>query len=177
MVIQTITDTYSLLSDLDGVKEHMYLLMDGARFDNIHRFLYEHEDFPDYTALYKGTNYETCKEVSPCIAKVPNPSCTLLKWYVERGADEDKAVILVSKLGTDELAEYYQQFLEAQLPDGKTVLFRFYDPTVLCVLITKPQHSVTKRILEPLTTLYWKEDGFFKKFDTGQSEVVDDDRA
>jgi hypothetical protein len=146
-------------SDTDST---VYLLMDGARFKNIHAFIYKKEDLPDYHALYRGTFLEKAVEVSPCLVRVQDMYGELLRWYVEEGANEKKAMLIVSDVGINDLTRHFQNFLEARLPSNKIVLFRFYDPGVFHAMAHLHKKQQIAALLEPCTGIYWKiEDAYY----------------
>ncbi len=115
------------LKNADALEEHMaahtreggkvYLLLDGARFDDIHAFIYRTDQSPEYIPLYRGTYFESVLEVSPCLALALDEDAPLLRWALREGMAEGKAMLIVADLGLEELAAHFQNFLEAKLPN------------------------------------------------------------
>lgn len=50
-------------------------------------------------------------------------------WRTE-GDGRNWGILMQSPLPLDDLKRHFKKFLNAMLPDGQTVLFRFYDPRV-----------------------------------------------
>ncbi|SFK42278.1 protein of unknown function [Desulfomicrobium apsheronum] len=162
MDIQNMDAAFDLLGTLAGNPNNIYLLMDGARFKNIHAFIYEHEDNPDYIPLYRGTYYESLVEVSPCLVRIKDMHRGLMPWFVRQGADELKALALVSTLPLKDLAEHFRTCLEANLPNQGLALFRFYDPSVMVMLASPALQQQAAFVFKHVSEMYWKIDGAYK---------------
>lgn len=59
-----------------------------------------------------------------------NASEPLTTAWRSEGEGHNWGILMQSTLRLDELKRHFKKFLNAMLPDGQTVLFRFYDPRV-----------------------------------------------
>jgi hypothetical protein len=162
MDIQNMGPDFDLFRTIGGNPNNIYLLMDGARFGNIHALIYEHEDNPDYIALYRGTYYESLVGVSPCLVRIQGMHSGLMPWFVRQGADELKALALVSALPLKDLAEHFRTCLEAKMPNQDIALFRFYDPSVMAMLASPAMQQQSDFVFKHVSEMYWKIDGRYR---------------
>lgn len=147
---------FDILVALRRQQSNIYLLIDGARFKNIHAFIYEQEERPDYIPLYRGTYFETALEVSPCLVRITNIKVGLLPWFAKDTEDKRNAMLLVSDLSLKDLAVHFQEYLEAKLPNYDVVLFRFYDPQIFEVITNHMNDPHVIKMLTPIKLAYWK---------------------
>jgi len=147
---EKITRVLQQFSEHDG-----YLLLDGARFEDIYAFLYKNYNHPTYIALYKGTYFESTMEGGPFLVQLQGQNDKLLSWYTESGDDAMKGLLLVSQLNLQDLAGHFHQFLKARRPNNEIVLFRFYDPDTFQALV--PLRDKLANLLKPLPHVFWKK--------------------
>ena len=162
MILSHKDEYFNIQQTLMRENSNIYLLMDGARFKNIHAFIYEQEERPDYIPLYRGTYFETALEVSPCLVRITNMEVGLMPWFVRETEDKRKAMLIVSDLPLNDLAIHFQEYLEAKLPNYDIVLFRFYDPKIFEVIMNHINDPYVIRILTPIKFAYWKSQESYK---------------
>ncbi|GAB6111052.1 DUF4123 domain-containing protein [Desulfomicrobium salsuginis] len=162
MILHQMNADFDILVALRRQQGNIYLLMDGARFKNIHAFIYEQEERPDYIPLYRGTYFETALEVSPCLVRITNREDGLLPWYAGETEDKRKAMLLVSDLPLKDLTVHFQEYLEAKLPNYDVVLFRFYDPKIFEVIANHMNDPHVIKMLTPIKLAYWKSQENYK---------------
>lgn len=160
MKVAAVSSVDTIYSALQRHEHNVYLLLDGARFDDIFAFLYKTDSHPEYIPLYRGTYYESVMEGGPCLVKAPLKG-NLLSWYIEEGAKEMKGLLLSSELPLQELAKHFQQFLEVRIQNKEVVLFRFYDPCVFHALAPFPNKQPIVQLLKPLQQVFWEKDATF----------------
>lgn len=139
----------------------LYLLLDGAAFNNILSFIYETEDQPEWRALYSNTFYETAIEVSPYLIKT-NPVSSLFNWFIAEGYP--KGLLVRSCQNIDKLGRHLQTNLEAKLPSLEIVLFRFYDPLIFDTYIRHITDDDAQRFCGPISEITWNFDDSFFSF-------------
>jgi hypothetical protein len=83
----------------------------------------------DQACLLSGRLAPDLAAASPYLAKV-DPHEALLHVWQERGVGQAWGVLIESELSLMELRKLLRSFLQAKLPDGEVVMFRFYDPRV-----------------------------------------------
>jgi hypothetical protein len=163
MQLEQFDASFDVLQQLARTKHTLYLLMDGARFKNIRGFIHQYEDSPRYFPLYRGTYFESALEVSPCLIRVNGTRTGLLPWYIETGANERKALVIVSQYDLKALGRHFQNFLEARLPSMQIVMFRFYDPGVFGALAPFHAKKSVHEMLLPCEEVYWKLAGRYNR--------------
>lgn len=149
----------NLSSVLDASQGNLYLLLDGADFIDVHAFIYQMEEHPEYSPIYLGTYYESAREVSPCLVKIRNITAPLFEWFASTEGPKKKGILLVSDMNQAELVKRLQSLLEVALPNNNMVIFRFYDPgtfTVLAELHHKPQLAA---LFHSCHEFYWFSGG------------------
>ncbi len=104
----------------------LYGLIDAARDERLHPWL---AAAPDCRCLFGGKLDPIVEKVSPFIVRLPDGAPLLDAWRSE-GWGHAWGIQCISGLELLDLRRHFRQFLQATLPDGKTVLFRFYDPRV-----------------------------------------------
>lgn len=151
---------YDLAGNLKLGTDNCFLLMDGARFKSIFGFIYGIEDNPVYEPLYRGTFYESALEVSPCLVDIERRFYKgFLPWFIETGADENKAILIQSPETLSILAKHFKDNIEAKLPSSEIVMFRFYDPEIFNDLAPLAANANLNKLLKPCSAIYWKQNG------------------
>ncbi len=162
--VTELADVIALERAIAGAWKHgaVYLLLDGARIDDIHAFIYRTDQNPAYVPLYRGTYFESVLEVSPCLARADGWDAPLLRWALDKGLAEGKAMLLVADMELEALAEHFQNFLEVRLPNLNIVLFRFYDPVVFNAMAHLHEKPQLRALFGPCRVLFWHADGVYR---------------
>jgi hypothetical protein len=84
----------------------------------------------DHQCLFAGVLDPEIAASSPYLVRLDEREPLLATWRMH-GAGRNWGVMIESELPSDALRRHLRRFLQAKLPDGATVLFRFYDPRVL----------------------------------------------
>jgi len=124
--------TVGLLNFLRSQPAPLFALLDGARDMAIYLRLMECKE--QYQTLYEGPQGEALAPNGPYLVSLPKDS-PFLEMLVRDGWGKSWGVFLTSPAPFAELRRHLRKFLEAKLPSGKVVLFRFYDPRVLRVFL------------------------------------------
>jgi pSer/pThr/pTyr-binding forkhead associated (FHA) protein len=141
----------------------LYAILDGARSPQIYKLLAEAkqearqaweaqnpgaatvpayqppaagilEGGAQYESLYEGWSKAELTLFAPYLVSLP-PQSKLLEKLVSNGWGKSWGVYLTCNLGFSELRHHLRHFLMVNMPDGKQVYFRFYDPRVLRVYL------------------------------------------
>lgn len=152
----SINNKHDLQNILSKTNHNIYILLDGAKFENIHSFIYTTDECPKYIALYQGTFYESAKEVSPCLVQLKSYHDCFLQWYFLEGANTQQAILMTSEKSIVELSKHFRNFLEARLPNMDIVLFRFYEPNVLHTILKFYETPQVKSLISLCSGIYWK---------------------
>ncbi|MFL5260314.1 MAG: DUF4123 domain-containing protein [Hyphomicrobiales bacterium] len=104
----------------------LYAIVDTARDPKLHPLVVAS---PPYACLFAGDIPDPLDKASPYLVGFSDPSPLKEAWR-EKGWGSSWGMVCRSSLTLDELRRHLRKFLLAQLPDGDTVFFRFYDPRV-----------------------------------------------
>ena len=111
---------------------HIYAIVDGASCPTLRFKIYEHK--PISSCLWSGTLAPDIEEVAPYLVLLERDS-QFTKWLIKNGIFNNWNIFVTSAL---EPASFRKEIRKLQLvrsPEGKTTLFRFYDPRVLNAVI------------------------------------------
>lgn len=109
-----------------------YAILDGAAMPNLLDKLYA-EDGPDFECLYRGELEPDIAEVAPYLVRL-DPDNEFLQWVLT-GAGQGWGIYCCCDACVD-MATVRRHFRKLNLvsgPDGKVMLFRFFDPRVLAL--------------------------------------------
>jgi hypothetical protein len=140
----------------------LYAILDGARSPQIYKMLAEARDETkkaaeaqnpgaagptyqppaagmleggaQYESLFEGWSKAQLALFAPYLVSLP-PWSKLLEKLVKKGWGKSWGVYLTSHVAFAEIRHHFRHFLMVNLPDGKQVYFRFYDPRVLRVYL------------------------------------------
>jgi hypothetical protein len=106
----------------------VFAILDGASAPDLVKNLYEHE--PEYCCLYRGELEPDMATVAPYLVRLePDSKFTELVLGEGWGAHWGSFVVSSATLRT--LRDHFRAFHTVELPNQRTVLFRYYDPRVL----------------------------------------------
>lgn len=84
---------------------------------------------PDRVCLFAGALQPPLDRVAPYLVRL-TPEARLTQEWQREGWGKNWGILFMSPRSLGELRNHFRQFLQAMLPDGEIVLFRFYDPRV-----------------------------------------------
>jgi hypothetical protein len=102
-----------------------FAIIDTAREDR----LYELVATAEHVCLFAGDLDPVMRRASPYLAVLKSDGRLARAWDKE-GLGESWGIRCTSTADLKYLSRHFRHFLQAKLPDGKVVLFRFYDPRV-----------------------------------------------
>ncbi|OYX95407.1 MAG: hypothetical protein B7Y74_04365, partial [Novosphingobium sp. 35-62-5] len=83
-----------------------------------------------HVCLFKGRDLDAqLVAASPWLVKIDSGEQLLGVWQ-QHGHGASWGLMLLTDMPIDRLQRHLRRFLQAKLPDGMIVLFRFYDPRV-----------------------------------------------
>jgi hypothetical protein len=106
----------------------VYTILDGASAPNLVKHLYEHE--PEYCCLYRGELEPDMATVAPYLVRL-EPESKFTELVLADGWGAHWGIFVVSAANLRSLRDHFRAFHTVELPDQRTVLFRYYDPRVL----------------------------------------------
>jgi Domain of unknown function (DUF4123) len=107
---------------------HAYALLDAARDERVYPALLNADC--DWVCLYRGDAAARMAEVAPYLVAL-HPLAEFTMELLREGWGNSWGVFLNAAVSLDRLQAHFRRFVLVQLPDGRNVYFRFYDPRVL----------------------------------------------
>ena len=104
----------------------LYGIVDTARDPKLYALVIQS---PNYDCLFAGKLAEPLKRTAPYLVELTDDTPLKNIWRTE-GWGMAWGILVKSDAELKDLRRHLRKFLLAQLPDGDTVLFRFYDPRV-----------------------------------------------
>ncbi len=104
----------------------LYGIVDTARDPKLYPLVIQS---PKYDCLFAGKLAEPLKRAAPYLVELTDDTPLREIWRTE-GWGRAWGILVRSELELKDLRRHLRKFLLAQLPDGDTVMFRFYDPRV-----------------------------------------------
>jgi Domain of unknown function (DUF4123) len=108
-------------------EEPVYAVLGGASVPGLVKKLYEFE--PDYCCLYRGELQADTAAVAPYLVQL-EPGSELAAWIFGEGWGAHWGIFVQSSANLRKLRNHFREFIKVELPDRRTVLFRYYDPRV-----------------------------------------------
>jgi len=108
---------------------NVFAVLDGASSPELVKKLYEHE--PEYCCLYRGALPPDMAVVAPYLVRL-EPGDKFSEWILTDGWGVHWGIFLHTAAVLRPLRDHFREFHTVELPDQRTVLFRYYDPRVLC---------------------------------------------
>lgn len=149
-MIANVTDL--ILDDLlppfpEDERMRAYVLLDAARDERIYPAVMRAD--AEWTCLYRGDAAVTMAEVAPYLVQLDRASA-FTAWVLEHGWGNSWGVFLNAPVTLEVLRNHFRRFVFAQLPDGRNVYFRFYDPRVLRVYLPTCTEEESAKIFGPV---------------------------
>ena len=111
----------------EGSGGALWGIVDGARDDSL--FAEVRRLGQDAVCLFAGKLDPSLAAVSPYLVRLREGAPFLARWRGE-GLGQAWGILFRSDSDMETLRRFFRQHLDAEMPDGRRVLFRFYDPRV-----------------------------------------------
>ncbi len=105
----------------------VYAVLGGASVPGLVKKLYEFE--PDYCCLYRGELQPDTAAVAPYLVQL-EAGTEFTEWILSEGWGVHWGIFIQSSANLRKLRNHFREFIKVELPDRRTVLFRYYDPRV-----------------------------------------------
>jgi hypothetical protein len=112
----------------------LYAVLDAARDPAIYRALYDYEGAVTIRCLYQGDMAQRLSEVAPYLVQLDRTG-PLTSWVLEHGWGQSWGILVRATAPFDEVRRHVRKFTVVSTEQGKSLLFRFYDPRVLRVFL------------------------------------------
>jgi hypothetical protein len=106
----------------------LFAVLDGASAPSLVKSLYEHE--PEYCCLYRGELEPDIATVAPYLVRLESDD-KFAEMVLTEGWGAHWGIFVASPAPLRALRDHFREFHTVELPDQRTVLFRYYDPRVL----------------------------------------------
>jgi hypothetical protein len=147
---------------LDPAAPSVFALVDAARDERIYPALLKADC--EWLCLYRGDAAVTMAEVAPYLVEL-DPHARFTSWLLEQGWGNSWCVFLHASVARERLQAHFRRLVMAQLPDGKLVYFRFYDPRVLRAYLPTCTEEEAAAFFSPVERFIVEdEEGQPKKF-------------
>ncbi len=131
--VQADTPTAGLADILFGKNDRaVFAALDGASAPNLVKALYEHK--PEHCCLYPGELRPDIATVAPYLVRL-EAGTEFTKLVLKEGWGAHWGIFLLSQSDLRTLRDHLREFHKVELPDQRTVIFRYYDPRVLRVFL------------------------------------------
>ncbi len=114
------------MSGAPEADDNWYAVVDTAQdsrlFDLVQRT-------PGRVCLFAGKLHPVLAASSPWLVRM-RPNDPLFETWKQEGRGRNWGIMCRTTQSLEQMRRHFRQFLQARLPDGQTVLFRFYDPRV-----------------------------------------------
>lgn len=104
----------------------LFGLVDAARDPQLFPLI---KQTPEHACMFAGEIEPPLDRASPYIVRA-TPNNPLFHAWREQGWGQSWGIWCRAAGPLADVRRHFRKFLQAQLPDGKVVLFRFYDPRV-----------------------------------------------
>ncbi|MET0645142.1 MAG: DUF4123 domain-containing protein [Pyrinomonadaceae bacterium] len=127
---------------------NVYAVLDGASVAELLPRLYELE--PEHECLYRGELEPDMAEVAPYLVRL-EPETEFADWVLEEGWGRHWGVFAVTDAPLREAHKHFRTFLTVYDPEGKPMLFRYYDPRVLRVYLPTCNGEELRAVFGPVS--------------------------
>src|SRR5271166_6407871 len=110
----------------------VFAVLDGASAPKLVANLYEHK--PEHCCLYPGDLKPDMVAVAPYLVRL-EAGQEFTELVLREGWGAHWGVLVVSHSQLRTLRDHFRNFNKVELPDQRTVIFRYYDPRVLRVFL------------------------------------------
>jgi hypothetical protein len=115
-----------------GSATHVWVILDGARNERIHRAM--DMCFDDQCCLYAGELPLELKMTAPYLARIEKKD-RFTQYILRHGWGDSWGIFFHSAAELDKLRRHFRGFLRVKDEFGRKLIFRYYDPRVLRVFL------------------------------------------
>ena len=133
---------------------NVYAILDGAAIPNLLNGLYDLKS--EYVCLYRGELEPDIAHVAPYLVKLDDES-DFTEWLIEEGWGKNWGIFAQSEADLRTMRRHFRSLLTVYDPEGKPMLFRYYDPRVLRLYLPTCNAEELHTVFGPVAA-YWLED-------------------
>ena len=127
----------------------VYAILDGASVPGLLEQLAQ--DSPEYTCLFSGALDPDLADAAPYLVHL-DASNPFSGWILDNGWGNHWGIFAAVPAGLDfkSVRKHFRTFLRVRDPDGKPLLFRYYDPRVFRVYLPTCNAEELRSIFGPV---------------------------
>ncbi|MCL7942984.1 DUF4123 domain-containing protein [Marinobacter sp. ATCH36] len=130
-------------------KGKTFILVDGAKVNDLSQVIYSELETPRCDALYRETELADLLEISPWLVEAGINSALALKCF-EDWKHQGAAIVVQADCQFENVMDHFRELLMARLVTGDEVVFRFYDPEIARHLLKlDPSGEDVRRLMGP----------------------------
>jgi hypothetical protein len=127
----------------------VFALLDGASAPNLVKLLYDNK--PEFCCLYPGELKPDIAAVAPYLVRLESGK-EFTRIVLKEGWGAHWGVFVSSSADLRALRDHFREFHKVELPDQRTVIFRYYDPRVLRIFLPVCNHAELAMFFGPVQT-------------------------
>lgn len=139
----------------DAPPGSIFAVVDAARDPSIPTYLSSLGTAETCQCLWQGDSFLRTDDAAPYLVRL-NPDAALTKILLIEGVGKGWLLPLRTQAPFEALRSHCRRFPEARLPDGRIVLFRWYDSRVLNDLLPVLDIEERRPLFGPIAT-FWTE--------------------
>lgn len=142
---------------------YLYAVIDGASCPELRFKIYDWE--PESSCLWSGDLEPDLEEVAPYMVQL-EPNSAFTDWLIKEGWGNHWNIFVESPLDPKAFRKQIRKLLLVRSPEGKSLVFRFYDPRVMDIFVPTCDEEQLEELFEGLSFIYLQsvDSGDFKKF-------------
>ena len=140
----------------EACRTSVFAVLDGASVPGLPQRLYE--DGPEHLCLWPGDLEPDLAEVAPYLVRLERES-GFTRWLVGDGFGRHWGIFAAAEAGIRRMRAHCRKFLTVDDPEGKPLLFRYYDPRVLRVYLPSCNESEWADIFSPVQAYLVENEG------------------
>ena len=127
----------------------VFAVLDGASAPKLVQTLHEHN--PENCCLYPGELKPDMAAVAPYLVRL-EPGKEFTELILREGWGVHWGIFVVSSSDLRTLRDHFREFHKVELPDQRTVIFRYYDPRVLRIFLPVCNETELTLFFGPVTS-------------------------
>lgn len=133
-----------------NTENFVYAVIDGAACPELRFKIYDWE--PESSCLWSGKLEPDLEEVAPYMAKLEQGS-SFTEWLIKEGWGNHWNIFIESVLDPKAFRKQIRKLQLVRSPEGKTLLFRFYDPRVMEMFLPTCDEEQLEELFENLVSI------------------------
>jgi hypothetical protein len=129
----------------------VYAIIDGASCPELRFKIYDWQ--PQSQCLWSGKLEPDIEEVAPYMVELERNSDFTL-WLIKNGFENNWNIFVASQLEPKAFRKQIRKLQLVRSDEGKTMMFRFYDPRVMAVYLPTCDMEQLKETFEGLERVY-----------------------